>query len=72
MIVLTIIAAAWLLASLLFVLAVAAAARRPMASAIPSHVELIVCPGCGADQEAVVEHTEPWWSYATTWDVATT
>lgn len=28
-----------------------------------SHTEQIICPNCGAKQTAVVEHTEPWWSY---------
>lgn len=28
-----------------------------------THTELIRCPECGAEQDATVEHTWPWWSY---------
>ena len=27
------------------------------------HHEVIVCPRCGKDQRATVEHTRPFWSY---------
>ena len=28
-----------------------------------AHTERIVCPACGIEQDAVVEHTLPFWSY---------
>lgn len=28
------------------------------------HIETIKCPSCGRIQQARVEHTVPWWSYA--------
>lgn len=27
------------------------------------HTDRIRCPECGAEQEAIVEHTWPWWSF---------
>ncbi len=30
---------------------------------IESHTETIKCPECGKIQDAVVEHTWPWYSY---------
>lgn len=29
-----------------------------------THLELIRCPECGSHEQAAVEHSFPWWSYA--------
>jgi predicted RNA-binding Zn-ribbon protein involved in translation (DUF1610 family) len=28
-----------------------------------NHAERIRCPECGQEQDAVVQHTRPWWTY---------
>ncbi len=28
-----------------------------------THAETILCPNCGREQVAIVEHTQPWWTY---------
>lgn len=30
---------------------------------VKSHIETIICPDCGLTQEAVVEHTVPFWTF---------
>ena len=27
-----------------------------------SHLETIICPNCGREQTATVQHTNPWWT----------
>jgi hypothetical protein len=51
----------WFLLTALLVLSIVAAAKQPMPT--PGHFEMIICPQCDSNQDAWVEHTEPFYSY---------